>query len=109
MVPLSNILSLTDFRHNVKKYVDQLLATRSPLVLTINDKAVIVVKDVETFETEQRRLRELEEENRTLRLAMFKEAVAVGAEQAEQGRFSKRSFDDIIAAAHAAVTGRNSE
>ena len=34
----------------------------------------------------------------------LKEAVAQGVEQAENGQFSKRSFDEIIAAARAAVT-----
>ncbi|MEM6866816.1 MAG: hypothetical protein AAF528_00330 [Cyanobacteria bacterium P01_C01_bin.121] len=38
-----------------------------------------------------------------LKRVSLKEAVAIGAEQAEQEKFSKRSFDEIIAAAHAAV------
>lgn len=103
MVPLTNIYSLTDFRHNAKKYVEQMQATKSPLVLTVNGKAAIVVEDAEAYEAQQQRIRVLEEEVKALKLSVLKEAVALGAEQAEQGKFSRRSFDEIIAAAQAAV------
>lgn len=103
MLSLKNIHSLTDFRHNAKKYVEQLQATKAPLVLTINGKAVIVVEDAESYEAYHQRIRALEEEIRALKLSALREAVAVGAEQAEQGKFSKRSFDEIIAAAHTSV------
>jgi prevent-host-death family protein len=81
MVALKNIHSLTDFRHNAKKYVEQLQETKSPLVLTVNGKAVLVVEDADSYE-------------------------AMGAEQAEQGKFSKRSFDEIIAAAQSSIAGQ---
>lgn len=103
MVPLTNIYSLTDFRHNAKKYVEQMQSTKSPLVLTVNGKAAIVVEDAEAYETQQERIRVLEEEVKALKLSALKEAVALGAEQAEQGKFSRRSFDEIIAAAQAAL------
>lgn len=103
MVSLKNIHSLTDFRHNAKKYVEQLQTNKSPLVLTVNGKAVIVVEDAETYEGYQQRIRALEDEVKALKLSALKEAVAVGAEQAEQGKFSQRSFDEIIAAAQASV------
>lgn len=103
MVSLKNIHSLTDFRHNAKKYVEQLQINKSPLVLTVNGKAVIVVEDAETYEGYQQRIRALEDEVKALKLSALKEAVAVGAEQAEQGKFSKRSFDEIMAAAQASV------
>lgn len=104
MVSLKNIHSLTDFRHNAKKYVEQLQETKAPLVLTVNGKAVIVVEDAESYDAYQQRIRALEEEIQSLKLSALREAVAIGAEQAEQGKFSKRSFDEIIAAAHASVT-----
>lgn len=104
MVPLSNIYSLTDFRHNAKKFVEEIQTTKAPIVLTVNGKAAAVLEDVTTFEGYQKRIRELEEEVQALKLAALKEAVSLGAEQAERGEFSKRSFDEIIAAAHAAVT-----
>ncbi|MEL6603255.1 MAG: HNH endonuclease signature motif containing protein [Cyanobacteria bacterium J06614_10] len=41
------------------------------------------------------------------RQQQLKDAVAVGAEQAEQGQFSQRSFDEIIAAAQSAVSSQS--
>ena len=105
MVPLTNIHSLTDFRHNAKQFVAELQSTHAPLVLTVNGKAAVVVEDVASFEAYQNRIRELEQEVEALKLAALKKAVDLGAEQAERGQFSQRSFDEIIAAAHAAVTG----
>ena len=50
MVSLQNIQSLTDFRHNAKKYVEQLQTTQAPLVLTVNGKAAVVVEAAEAYE-----------------------------------------------------------
>lgn len=108
MVSLQNIQSLTDFRHNAKKYVEELQATRSPLILTVNGKAAVVVESAEAYEAYQARIRELEAEVNELKLLALKEAVAVGAQQAEQGQFSQRSFDEIIAAAQSAVSHQSS-
>lgn len=103
MVSLTNIHSLTDFRHNAKKFAEQVQITQTPLVLTVNGRAALVVEDVASFEAYQNRIRELEKEVQALKLAALKEAVDIGAEQAESGQFSKRSFDEIIAAAAAAI------
>ena len=108
MINSSNIHSLTDFRHNAKKFVEQLQANKSPLILTINGKAAIVVEDVESFEADQQRIRDLEAEVKALKLTALKEALSIGAQQAQQGQFSQRSFDEIIAAAHALVTQQTS-
>lgn len=107
MVSLQNIQSLTDFRHNAKKYVEQLQTTQAPLVLTVNGKAAVVVEAAEAYEAYQARIRELEAEVNALKLQTLKDAVAVGAEQAEQGQFSARSFDEIIAAAQSAVSSQS--
>ena len=107
MVSLQNIQSLTDFRHNAKKYVEQLQTTQAPLVLTVNGKAAVVVEAAETYGAYQTRIRELEAEVNALKLQTLKEAVAVGAEQAEQGQFSQRSFDEIIAAAQSAIRNQS--
>ena len=69
MVSLQNIQSLTDFRHNAKKYVEQLQETQSPLVLTVNGKAAVVVKAAEAYEAYQARIRELEAEVNALNSA----------------------------------------
>ena len=106
MVSLQNIQSLTDFRHNAKKYVEQLQATQAPLVLTVNGKAAVVVEAAEAYEAYQTSIRELEAEVNALKLQTLKEAVAIGAQQAEQGQFSQRSFDEIIAAARSDVSNQ---
>jgi len=103
VVSLKNIQSLTDFRHNAKKYVEQLQATQSPLVLTVNGKAAVVVESAESYEADQDRLKELEAEINQLKLAALQEAVEIGALQAEAGQFSSRSFDEIIAEAQSVV------
>ena len=105
MISIENIHSLTDFRNNAKKYVEQLQTTKSPLVLTVNGEAAIVVEDAQAFQATQDRLRQLEAEVEALKqLEALRAAVAVGVEQAERGQFSPRSFDEIIAATHATVT-----
>ena len=104
MIPLTNIHPLTDFRHNTKKFVEELQATPAPIVLTINGKAAIVALNIAAFEAYQHRIRALEEEVQALKLKALQQAVTLGVEQAEQGQFCQRSFDEIIAAAHAAVT-----
>ncbi|MEL6492846.1 MAG: type II toxin-antitoxin system Phd/YefM family antitoxin [Cyanobacteria bacterium J06634_6] len=103
MISLKNVQSLTDFCHNAKKHVEQLQSTQSPLLLTVNGKAAIVVESVEAYEAYQDRIHELEAEVSQLKLAVLKEAVAVGALQAEQGQFSSRSFDETIAVARLEV------
>ena len=107
MVSLQNIQSLTDFRHNAKKYVEQLQATQAPLVLTVNGKAAVVVEAAEAYEAYQNRIRELEAEVNALRLQTLKDAVAIGAQQAEQGQFSQRSFDEIITAARSEIDNQS--
>ncbi len=104
MIHVDNIRSLTEFRHNAKKYVEQLQTSKMPIVLTVNGEAAVIVEDARAYQETQDRIRQLEEEVRVLKLEALRAAVAVGAEQAEQGRFSPRNFDEIIAAAHAAVT-----
>jgi prevent-host-death family protein len=103
MVSRANTHSLTDFRHNAKRFIDELRETKTPLVLTINGRAAVVALDVSSFENYQSRIRELEEEVQSLKLASLKGSLMQGGKQAEQGQFSKRTFDGIIAAAHAAI------
>ena len=45
-----DIHSLTDFQRNAKKFVGQMKETRSPLVLTVNGKAELVVQDAQSYQ-----------------------------------------------------------
>lgn len=105
MISLENIRSLTDFRQNTKKYVEQLQQTKQPLVLTINGEAVVVVEDAKTFEQMQSRLQQLEQENQVLKQQALQAAVSVGWQQAEQSMFSSKSLDDIEASVLSGYTG----
>ena len=85
MIQLDNIQSLSDFRQNAKRYVDQLQATKSPLVLTVNGKAAVVVEDAEAFEKTQSRLEQLEEELRRFKLEALQRDVEKGIQQIQRG------------------------
>jgi prevent-host-death family protein len=50
MISVKNIQSLTDFKRNSAEYVKDLKKTKSPLVLTVNGKAEIVVMDADSFQ-----------------------------------------------------------
>jgi PHD/YefM family antitoxin component YafN of YafNO toxin-antitoxin module len=50
MLRLANICSLTEFRQNTKGFVDQMKASNSPLILTVNGRAEIVVYESEAFQ-----------------------------------------------------------
>ena len=42
MINLDNIHSLTDFKRNVKQFIERIKATTSPLVLTVNGREEVV-------------------------------------------------------------------
>lgn len=50
MINLKNIQSLTSFKRNTTESVEQLKQSKSPLVLTVNGKAELVVIDAEEYE-----------------------------------------------------------
>jgi prevent-host-death family protein len=45
-----DIHSLTDFKRNTNDFVKQMKETRSPVVLTVNGKAKLVVQDAESYQ-----------------------------------------------------------
>lgn len=104
MIIPTNIHSLTEFRQNAKKFVDELQSSGSPLVLTVNGKASLVVENVEVFQAQQNRIYELEKELHKLKEEILRNAIKSGIAQADNHEFSDKSFDEIIAAAHASVT-----
>jgi prevent-host-death family protein len=51
MLDIANdIRSLSDFKRNTSKLLDRLKKTGSPLVLTINGRAEVVVQDAEAYQ-----------------------------------------------------------
>ncbi|HEY3332966.1 MAG TPA: type II toxin-antitoxin system Phd/YefM family antitoxin [Capsulimonadaceae bacterium] len=45
-----DVHSLTDFKRNTAEYMQQLKETKSPVVLTVNGKAELVVQDAEGYQ-----------------------------------------------------------
>ena len=50
MISLTNIHSVTDFQRNPKGILGKLKASKSPVVLTVNGKAELVVQDAESYQ-----------------------------------------------------------
>ena len=78
-----DINSLSDFKRNTPKFIQQMKKTGEPVVLTVNGRAEIVVQDAQAYQkllTEVDRLQAIEaikrglkdvEEGRTVSLAEF--------------------------------------
>jgi PHD/YefM family antitoxin component YafN of YafNO toxin-antitoxin module len=50
MVRATDIHSLTDFTRNAKAYIQQIRDSKSPMALTVNGDAQVVVQDAESFQ-----------------------------------------------------------
>jgi prevent-host-death family protein len=92
MINLENIQPLTDFKRNVKQFIEQIKATKSPLVLTVNGRAEIVIQDASSFQEMMQRLKTLETEVHKLKLEGLQRDIALGVEQLQNGQF--REYDD---------------
>ncbi|MCP6762224.1 MAG: type II toxin-antitoxin system Phd/YefM family antitoxin [Fischerella sp. CENA71] len=92
MINLDNIHSLTDFKRNVKQFLERIKINKSPLVLTVNGKAEIVVQDASTFQEMMDRLQRAEKEVQKLKLEALQRDVAIGAEQLKNGQYTE--YDD---------------
>lgn len=75
MIDLREITSVTDFQKNIRSHIQKLKGSRTPMVLTVNGKAELVVQDAETY---QELLNEVER-------ARFVAAVNVGIQEMEAG------------------------
>jgi prevent-host-death family protein len=77
MVKLKNIQSLTSFKRNTVDSVEQIKKTKSPIILTVNGKAELVVLDAAEYELMMEKL----EQSETIR------AIKTGIEAFENGEF----------------------
>ena len=50
MIDLREVRSVTEFQRNIKDYVARLKQRRTPLVLTVNGRAELVVQDAESYQ-----------------------------------------------------------
>lgn len=76
MIDLREIRSVTDFQRNAKEYVGKLKASKTPLVLTVNGRAELVVQDAASYQEMVDHLEELE----------AVEAIRIGLEEAKAGK-----------------------
>ena len=76
MIDLSEARSVTEFQRNIQDYVSRLKEKKTPLVLTVNGRAKLVVQDAESYQEILDRLERAE----TLA------AIRRGMKDAEEGR-----------------------
>jgi PHD/YefM family antitoxin component YafN of YafNO toxin-antitoxin module len=50
VIDLREVRSVTEFQRNVRSYVGQLKAKKSPIVLTVNGRAELVVQDAASYQ-----------------------------------------------------------
>ena len=50
MIDLREVRSVTEFQRNIKSYVGHLKERKSPIVLTVNGRAELVVQDAESYQ-----------------------------------------------------------
>jgi prevent-host-death family protein len=60
MIDLREVRSVTEFQRNLKDYVGRLKEKKTPLVLTVNGRAELVVQDAESYQALLDRLEEAE-------------------------------------------------
>jgi PHD/YefM family antitoxin component YafN of YafNO toxin-antitoxin module len=99
MINLSNIYSLTDFKLNAKELLDRLKTSDrrsflplSPLVLTVNGKAEVVIQGAADFQATHDRLKQVEAELQQLKLEALKREIAIGSSQLQNGEYT--DYDD---------------
>jgi prevent-host-death family protein len=86
MINLSrDIHSLTDFKRNTNDFVKQMKETKTPIVLTVNGKAELVVQDAESYQAMLERLEHID----------AIEGIRRGLEQMERGE--GRPVDELFA------------
>ncbi|MBW4633941.1 MAG: type II toxin-antitoxin system Phd/YefM family antitoxin [Iphinoe sp. HA4291-MV1] len=96
-INLEDIQTLTDFKRNAKEYVERIKATKSPLVLTVNGKAEVVVHEAQAFQEMMDQLERLEEELRMLKLEALRREIGIGIEQLENGQYTEYDEESLSA------------
>jgi prevent-host-death family protein len=95
MIDLHNIHSLTDFKRNANAYVEQVQTTQLPLVLTVNGKAAVVVQEAGAFQSQIDRLKSIESELRSLKLAELRREIDIGIQQSNRGEYTEYSLENL--------------
>jgi prevent-host-death family protein len=60
VIDLREVRSVTEFQRNIKDYVARLKKKKTPLVLTVNGRAELIVQDAESYQEILERLERAE-------------------------------------------------
>lgn len=96
-INLENIQTLTDFKRNAKDYVERIKTTKSPLVLTVNGKAEVVVHEAQAFQQMIDELQRLGEELQKLKLEALRSHIDIGIKQLESGHYTEYNQESLSA------------
>lgn len=93
MIDLREVRSVTEFQRNVKDYVGRLKEKKSPLVLTVNGRAELVVQDAQSYQELLDRL-ERAEAIAAIRqgIAQFERGEGIPLKEADQRLRKKHGF-----------------
>jgi prevent-host-death family protein len=69
MIRATDIHSLTDFTRNARTYIQQIRRTRTPIAITVNGDALVVVQDAESYQKMIDELEQAREINASSRMA----------------------------------------
>ena len=94
-IDLRNIHSLTDFKRNANAYVEQLQATQLPLVLTVNGKAAVVVQEAGAFQSLVDRIKSMETELQSFKLAQLRQDLKSGVEELDREQSTTYTQDNL--------------
>jgi prevent-host-death family protein len=94
-ISLKNIHSLTEFKRNANVYVEQVRNSLSPLVLTVNGEAAVIVQDAAGFQAMIDRLNAVEAELQELKLAQLRDDLQVGINQLDRGEGASYTEETI--------------
>ena len=95
MIELKNIHSLSDFKRNAKEFIERIKATKSPIILTINGKAEVVIQDAHAFQAICDRVEQAESELRLLKLAALQQDINAGLSQLKNGEYTEYDVDTL--------------
>src|ERR1700692_4646121 len=93
VIDLREVRSVTEFQRNIKEYVGRLKEKKTPLVLTVNGRAELVVQDAESYQLLLERLERAETRAAIKRgIDQFERGEAIPLEEAEKRLRTKHGF-----------------
>jgi PHD/YefM family antitoxin component YafN of YafNO toxin-antitoxin module len=93
MIDLTNIRSATEFQRNMKQYVGKLKKKKTPLVLTVNGRAELVVQDAASYQAMLTRLERAETAAALRRgIEQFDAGAGIALKEAEKLLRKKHGF-----------------